>query len=124
VAEEERLKSADAQLKSRLDKIKDMVLFRYGSTGVADAIKKAVEVKGLIPVFPVKNLTSFSASNRESRAFQECILVYPGTTVREFARILHPDLDKYFQYAENPDRMRVSCHCLRHLPFHLCFTSL
>jgi len=27
--------------------------------------------------------------------------------VREFAKIMHPDLDKYFLYAENADRMRV-----------------
>jgi hypothetical protein len=47
-------------MRNRLDKIKDMVLLRYGSTGVQEAIKKAVNMKGLIPVFPVKNIHNFT----------------------------------------------------------------
>lgn len=45
----------------RLEKIRDLVLFRYGATGVQDAIKKAVEIKGYIPVYPVKNLNKFTS---------------------------------------------------------------
>jgi ribosome-binding ATPase YchF (GTP1/OBG family) len=44
-----------------LEKIRDLVLFRYGATGVQDAIKKAVEVKGYIPVYPVRNLNKFTS---------------------------------------------------------------
>jgi len=32
--------------------------------------------------------------------FSDCLLVPGGTTVREFAIIIHPELDKYYQYTE------------------------
>ena len=37
------LKECDEKVASRLEKVKDLVLFRYGATGVQQAIKKAVE---------------------------------------------------------------------------------
>lgn len=40
------LKKPDPKLERRLEKIRDLVLFRYGSTGVYDAIKKAVTMRG------------------------------------------------------------------------------
>jgi hypothetical protein len=50
-----------SSLRHRLEKIRDLVLFRYGATGVQDAIKKAVDVKGYIPVYPVRNLNKFTS---------------------------------------------------------------
>ena len=36
------------------------------------------------------------------------MLVYPGTTVREFCHQLSPDMEKYMLYAEGADGRRVS----------------
>eukprot|EP01117_Protostelium_nocturnum_P009887 TRINITY_DN3522_c0_g1_i5.p1 TRINITY_DN3522_c0_g1~~TRINITY_DN3522_c0_g1_i5.p1 ORF type:complete len:255 (-),score=24.87 TRINITY_DN3522_c0_g1_i5:395-1159(-) len=42
---EKKLRQADEKIMGRLEKVRDMVLFRYGSTGVQSAIKKAVDTK-------------------------------------------------------------------------------
>ncbi|KAJ2744085.1 hypothetical protein GGI20_003256 [Coemansia sp. BCRC 34301] len=76
----------DEKTQRRLDTIRDLVLFRYGSTGVQDAIVRAVDALGYVPVYPVKSLTMFGDSEA---SFRDCILVRPGTTVREFAAKLH-----------------------------------
>eukprot|EP01103_Thecamoeba_quadrilineata_P006505 TRINITY_DN1622_c0_g1_i6.p1 TRINITY_DN1622_c0_g1~~TRINITY_DN1622_c0_g1_i6.p1 ORF type:complete len:304 (-),score=54.85 TRINITY_DN1622_c0_g1_i6:19-930(-) len=102
------LLALDPKNKARLEKIRDMVLLRYGSTGVQEAIKRAVDIRGLIPVYTVKNLNTFSCSNRAERVFQDCSLVYPNTTVGDLAKMLHPDIHKYFLYAENALKMRLS----------------
>ncbi|KAJ2523336.1 hypothetical protein H4217_000128 [Coemansia sp. RSA 1939] len=92
------LRPADERTQRRLDNISDLVLFRYGSTGVQDVIVRAVEVRGFVPVFPVK---SFSV-------FPECILVRPGTTVREFARRLHSDIDRAYAGAETVGAIQLA----------------
>ncbi|OUM68682.1 hypothetical protein PIROE2DRAFT_68655 [Piromyces sp. E2] len=85
-----------------------MVLFRYGNTGVVECIRKAVECLNVIPVFPVKNVNNFSSGRFGTKAvFSDCLLVPGGTTVREFARIIHPELDKYYQYAETVGNIRL-----------------
>ncbi|KAJ2580096.1 hypothetical protein GGH95_002772 [Coemansia sp. RSA 1836] len=83
-----QLKPLDEKARRRLETIRDLVLFRYGSTGVQDAIVRAVDALGYIPVYPVKSLATFGAP-QQSEAFRDCVLVKPGTTVREFARKLH-----------------------------------
>ncbi|KAJ2502369.1 hypothetical protein GGH96_001165 [Coemansia sp. RSA 1972] len=98
--ENAQLKEMDEKTQRRLGNIRDLVLFRYGSTGVQDVIVRAVEVLGFVPVYPVKSVTSFGASNSESPAFQDCVLVRKGTTVREFARKLHNRLDVGYAGAE------------------------
>ncbi len=55
-----KLKLLDDKLRKRLDKIKDLILLRFGTTGVQDAIKKAVQCRHLIPVYPVKNIHNFT----------------------------------------------------------------
>ncbi|KAL1926183.1 hypothetical protein VTP01DRAFT_6048 [Rhizomucor pusillus] len=103
------LKEMDEKLKGRVEKVQDLVLYRYGSTGVQDVLVRAIEMLGVIPVYPVKNLSSFSSSNsHRDRAFQDCILVWPGTTVRDFAKILHPEIDKYYLYAETAGNIRLA----------------
>eukprot|EP01132_Coremiostelium_polycephalum_P006065 gene6065-7555_t len=101
------LKQCDEKLKSRLEKLQDLVLFRYGSTGIQYAIKTAVELKKFIPVYPVKNLKSLSCDKSGGSVLRDCMLVPPGTEVREFAGILHPDLEKYYLYAEGISGTRL-----------------
>jgi len=104
--EKTSLKIADAKIKQRLEKIRDLILFRYGTTGVADVIKKAVEVANLIPVYPVKNIHNFTCDGSKS-IFRDCLLTYPGTTIREFCKQLSGEMDKHFLFAEGVDGRRL-----------------
>lgn len=53
-----------------------MVLYRYGSTGVVQLLSKASELLGLVPVFPVRNINTFSSGTTGSGAvFRDCVLV-------------------------------------------------
>jgi ribosome-binding ATPase YchF (GTP1/OBG family) len=56
-----KLVKMDQKMKARLEKVKDLVLFRYWSTGVHDCLKKAVDLLQLIPVFPVKSIHNFTS---------------------------------------------------------------
>jgi len=100
------LKPLDEKMKKRLENVKDLVLFRYGSTGVQNAIKASVDTKNFIPVYPVRNLNTFCCDGNGG-VFRDCMLVPVGTTVREFAAKVHPDLDKHFLYAESTDGLRL-----------------
>jgi ribosome-binding ATPase YchF (GTP1/OBG family) len=51
-----------------------MVLYRFGSTGVVQCLSRAAEILGLVPVFPVRNVHTFS-SGAGTAAFRDCILV-------------------------------------------------
>lgn len=114
------LKPLDAKTKARLEKVKDLVLFRYGSTGVKDAISRAVESRGLIPVYPVKSIHNFTCDgyicttyvndivNRTKGVFRDCLLIFPKTTVREFCGMLSSEMEKHFLYAEGANGQRVN----------------
>ncbi|KAJ1726902.1 hypothetical protein LPJ61_004883, partial [Coemansia biformis] len=90
---DEELRDLDEKSRRRLGNLRDLVLFRYGSTGVQEVIVKAVEALGFVPVFPVKGLG-------RDVPFRDCVLVPPGTTVRELARKLHHRLDANYAGAE------------------------
>ncbi|ORZ28798.1 45.2 kDa GTP-binding protein [Lobosporangium transversale] len=96
---ESDLKPLDERLEARIEKVQDLVLYRYGSTGVQDVILKAVEILGLIPAFPVKSLSTFGNANGKG-VFRDCVLLWPGTTVLEFAEIVHPEIAKHYLGAE------------------------
>lgn len=81
--------SVDMKTRQRLENLRDLVLFRYGSTGTQETIVKAVEALGYMPVYPVKSL----------RLFPDCMLVREGTTVGELANKLF-DADKEYVGAE------------------------
>ncbi|KAJ3053349.1 hypothetical protein HK097_004487 [Rhizophlyctis rosea] len=105
----DKLKPLDEKTRSRLEKVQDLVLFRYGTTGVQDTIKRAVDVLGLIPAYPVRNINNFTSGSggRTGGVFRDCILIQPGTTVRQFAKIVHPEIDRYYQYAETIGSRRL-----------------
>ncbi|KAJ2809552.1 hypothetical protein H4R20_000054 [Coemansia guatemalensis] len=108
-APDETLRDLDEKMSRRLDNIRDLVLFRYGSTGVQEVIVRAVEVLGFVPVFPVKSLSTFGASSDGlSFAFQDCVLVKPNTTVREFARKLHNQLNVNYAGAETIGNIQLA----------------
>ncbi|KAI9319173.1 45.2 kDa GTP-binding protein [Dichotomocladium elegans] len=103
------LKPMDDKLRGRVEKVQDLVLYRYGSTGVQEVLEKAVEMLGVVPTYPVKSLASFgSATSTKAGAFKDCILVWPNTTVRTFAKVVHPEIDRYYLYAETIGGLRVN----------------
>jgi len=97
------LKEMDEKLKNRLENLKDLVLYRFGSTGVVQVLTKAAEVLGLVPVFPVKNIGNFSDGGK---AFRDCVLVKKGTTVSEVYRKVMGDAP--LAYVEAVGGIRVS----------------
>ena len=58
--EDPKLKPMDEKTKERVEKLKDLVMLRFGGTGVNDVIRKAVQRLGLIPVYIVSNITNFT----------------------------------------------------------------
>ncbi|KAJ1719021.1 hypothetical protein LPJ53_006137 [Coemansia erecta] len=102
------LREMDEKVRRRVENIRDLVLFRYGSTGVQEVVGRAVGVLGYVAVFPVKSVVNFGASSSSSSssdggggAFRDCVLVRSGTTVREFARKLHSQaIDEGYAGAE------------------------
>ncbi|KAI5286100.1 hypothetical protein KEM54_000066 [Ascosphaera aggregata] len=74
------LKEMDEKLKnisdSRVENLKDMVLYRFGSTGVNQCLSRAAELLGLVPIFPVRNIHNFSNGETAATAvFRDCVLV-------------------------------------------------
>ncbi|KAG0282085.1 hypothetical protein BGZ96_000846 [Linnemannia gamsii] len=100
------LKPLDEKLQNRIEKVQDLVLYRYGSTGVQDVVLKAVEILGLVPAFPVKSLTTFANTNGKG-VFRDCVLLWPGTTVIEFADIVHPEIAKHYLGAETIGNRKI-----------------
>lgn len=70
------LKEMDEKLKTRIENLKDLVLFRFGSTGVIQALSRAADLLGLVPIFPVRNVHTFGSGSAGSTAvFRDCVLV-------------------------------------------------
>jgi len=82
--------------KKALEMIEE-ILDIYGSTGVQKAINTAVfDVAKMIVVYPVadeKNLT-----DKQGRVLPDAILVRQGTTLEEFAGMIHSDFAKTLLY--------------------------
>lgn len=101
------LKELDEKLQGRIENLKDMVLYRFGSTGVNQVLSRAADLLGLVPVFPVRNVTSFTSGSAGSHAaFRDCILVKKNTTVAEVARKVMGDAP--LAYVEGAGGIRVS----------------
>lgn len=56
------LVDVDAKTASRIEKLQDMVFFRFGSTGVWDAVQRAADLCGPVVAYPVSSLSTFRAS--------------------------------------------------------------
>jgi len=103
------LKEMDEKLQGRVEKLKDMVLYRFGSTGVVQVLSRAAELLGLVPVFPVKNVGTFNngtAGSSSEPVFRDCVLVKKNTTVAECARKVVGDAP--LAYVEGAGGVRVS----------------
>ena len=100
------LKEMDEKLKNRIDNLRDLVLFRFGSTGVHQVLSRAAELLGLVPVFPVRNITTYASGERESGVFRDCVLVKKGSTVGDVYRKVMGDAP--LAYVETVGAVRVS----------------
>lgn len=100
------LKELDEKLKSRIENLKDMVLYRFGSTGVVQVLSRAAELLGLVPVFPVRNINGFGAGPGSNAVFRDCVLVKRGTTVRDCGRKIMGDAP--LAYVEGAGGVRIS----------------
>lgn len=101
------LKELDEKLKTRVENLKDMVLYRFGSTGVVQVLSRAAELLGLVPVFPVRNIHGLeSGAAAANSVFKDCVLVKKGTTVKECARKIMGDAP--LAYVEGAGGVRVS----------------
>ncbi|ETI20533.1 hypothetical protein G647_08570 [Cladophialophora carrionii CBS 160.54] len=82
------LKEMDDKLAQRIENLKDMVLYRFGSTGVVQVLTRAAALLGLVPVFPVKNIHTYGSGGTSGTAavFRDCVLVKKGSTVADVAR--------------------------------------
>lgn len=102
------LKELDEKNQRRINNLRDMVIYRFGSTGVAQALSKAAEVLELIPFFPVRSISalgtpvaagtagsgsagSVAPGDTTKPLFRDCVLVKRGSTVAEVARKIMGD---------------------------------
>lgn len=99
------LKELDDKNRTRIENLKDMVLYRFGSTGVVQVLSKAAEILGLVPVFPVRNISTFGTSDNKA-VFRDCVLVNKNTTVGEVARKVMGDAP--ISFIEGVSGQRVS----------------
>jgi ribosome-binding ATPase len=101
------LKELDEKNKNRIENLKDMVLYRFGSTGVVQVLSRAADLLGLVPVFPVRNTTTFGSGASESRfVFRDCVLVNKNATVADVARKVMGDAP--IAYIEGAGAIRVA----------------
>jgi len=81
--------------KEALQKIKENVLDRYGSTGVQTIINRLVfEKLGYIVVYPVANMTK--KSDKNGNILPDAFLVKKGTKLKEFAGMVHTSIAQGF----------------------------
>ncbi|ODV94079.1 hypothetical protein PACTADRAFT_50968 [Pachysolen tannophilus NRRL Y-2460] len=85
LGKESGLKPLDDKLKQRVENIRDLVLYRFGSTGVVQVLQAAADILNLIPVYTVRNINTFTGSSGQ-HAFRDCTLVKRGTSVGSVAR--------------------------------------
>lgn len=88
---ESKLKPLDDKLRNRIENIRDLVLYRFGSTGVVQLLQAAADSLQLIPVFPVRSIHNFTGSSGEN-VFRDCVLVKKGTPVISVARKIMGDV--------------------------------
>lgn len=101
------LKELDEKNRNRIENLKDMVLYRFGSTGVVQVLTRAAELLGLVPVFPVRNTATFSSGASESKVvFRDCVLVKKGSTVGDVAKKVMGDAP--IAYVEGFGGLRVA----------------
>ena len=82
------------------------VLYRFGSTGVVQVLSRAADLLGLVPVFPVRNIHTYTSGSASATAvFRDCVLVKKGLTVGDVYRKVMGDAP--LAYVETEGARRV-----------------
>lgn len=100
------LKEMDEKNTEIIDEYKDMILYRYNSTGVVEVLSAAAKLLGLVPIFPVRSTATFSSGNDAKAVFRDCVLVKRNSTVGEVAKKVMGDVT--IAYVEGVGGTRVS----------------
>jgi ribosome-binding ATPase YchF (GTP1/OBG family) len=91
----ERLTAAQ---KKALEAIQEHILYKFGSTGVQEAINTAFfELLQMVAVYPVEDCEHLS--DHKGRVLPDVYLVPYGTTARQLAYIIHTELGDSFIHA-------------------------
>lgn len=91
--------------KTVLEKIREEILNKYGSTGIQETLNQTVfDVLNMISVYPVEDANKYSDHN--GNVLPDVYLVPKGTTARELAYAVHTDLGETFIYAEDAKTKR------------------
>ncbi|AAS51092.2 ACL136Wp [Eremothecium gossypii ATCC 10895] len=85
------LRPLDEKLSHRIENVRDLILYRFGSTGVMQVLQAAAATLDLVPVYTVKNIHTF-AGGSGPHVFRDCFLVKRGTSVRSVARLIMGDV--------------------------------
>jgi len=84
--------------KRALEAIQEQILYKFGATGVQEAINTAFfELLQMVTVYPVED--SEHLSDHKGRVLPDVYLVPFGTTARELAYIIHTELGDSFIHA-------------------------
>ncbi len=84
--------------KEALTFIQERVLKKFGSTGVQEAIERAIfDVLKFIAIFPVEDVSKLT--DHDGRVLPDVFFAPEGTTAREFAYRIHTELGETFIYA-------------------------
>ncbi|KAK9382649.1 P-loop containing nucleoside triphosphate hydrolase protein [Kockiozyma suomiensis] len=86
----------DERLQERINTLRDMLFYRWGSTGVIRALQAAANALHLIPVFSVRNIHNFKNSDSDDGVFKDCTLVKRGTHVESVVRRIMGDIPVAF----------------------------
>lgn len=90
-------KLSDAQQKA-LNYIKEHVLKKYGSTGVQEALNRAIfELLDMIVVFPVED--EHKMCDSKGNVLPDAILIKSGSKPRDLAFVIHTDIGETFMHA-------------------------
>lgn len=98
------LKPLDEKLAAKIEEIRDLVLYRFGSTGLVLLLQAAADMLQLVPVYPVRNISTFGGLSGP-HVFRDCVLVKKHSTVISVARKIMGDVT--IAAIEGVDRKRV-----------------
>jgi len=90
-----------------LQTIKEKVLFKFGTTGVQDAINTAYfKVLNMIVVYPVEDVEKLA--DHKGNVLPDAYIVPYGTTARQLAYMIHTEIGEGFIYAlDARDKKRI-----------------
>ena len=93
--------SISQKKKITLERMREEILSKFGSTGVQDALNKAIfDVLDYIYVYPVNDANKFT--DHDGRVLPDVFLVKKGTKLIEFvAEKIHTDLAEHFIFGVN-----------------------